>query len=150
VAKKTFSDIDHFVFDKLIRWMKRKHPNKSWKWKIRKYFLTSEGWQFHDRDKEGKMVYLFHASTVEIKRHVKVKGMANTYDPAWEMYFERRQEQKMQARIKPRGGRPSFGYFIEDRKGTVRCVKPRLLLKQDGTPIIFRKNILVALGQLTT
>ncbi len=26
VAKKTFSDIDHFVFDKMVRWMKRKHP----------------------------------------------------------------------------------------------------------------------------
>ena len=27
VAKETFSNIDHFVFDKLVRWMKRKHPN---------------------------------------------------------------------------------------------------------------------------
>ena len=102
VAKETFSDVDEFVYAKLVRWMKRKHPNKSWKWKIRKYFLTSDGWRFHDTDREGKAVRLFRTQTVIIKRHVKVKGNANPFDPAWEMYFERRQEQKMQVRIKPK------------------------------------------------
>ena len=125
VAKETFSDIDHFVFDKLVRWTKRKHPNKSWRWKVRKYFLTPDGWQFHDTDKKGKAVCLFHTRTVVIKRHVKVKSNANPYDPAWEMYFERRQEQKMQVRIKPRGGRPSFGYSTGDSMGIVQFVKPR-------------------------
>ena len=134
VAKKTFSDVDEFVFAKLVRWMKRKHPNKSWRWKIRKYFLTPDGWQFHDTDREGKTVRLFRTQTVVIKRHVKVKGNANPYDPAWEMYFERRQEQKMQVRIKPRGGRPSSGYFTEDSKENVPFAKPRLQLTPDGIP----------------
>ena len=98
----SISDVDEFVYTKLVRWMNRKHPNKSWKWKIRKYFLTDDGWRFHDTDREGKAVRLFRTQTVIIKRHVKVKGNANPYDPAWEIYFERRQEQKMQVRIKPK------------------------------------------------
>jgi len=27
---------------------------------------------------------------VKIKRHIKIKGLANPYDPEWEIYFERR------------------------------------------------------------
>ena len=81
VAKETFSDVDEFVYAKLVRWMKRKHPNKSWKWKIRKYFLTSDRWRFHDTDREGKAVRLFRTQTVIIKRHVKVKGNANPFRP---------------------------------------------------------------------
>jgi RNA-directed DNA polymerase len=161
VAKKTFSDVDEFVYAKLVRWMKRRHPNKSWRWKIHQYFLTRDGWQFHGggpphTDREGKSVRLFHTQKVVIKRHVKVKSDANPYDPAWEMYFERRQEQKMQVRIKPRGGRPSFGYSTGDSMGNVRFAKPRLRLKPDGSPLrwhtratvatIFRRNIWGANG----
>ena len=38
VAKKIFSDIDHYVWKKLKKFLKRLHPNKNWKWIIKKYF----------------------------------------------------------------------------------------------------------------
>jgi RNA-directed DNA polymerase len=34
-----------------------------------------------------------------ITRHVKVKGKANPYDPAWEPYFERRDDAAMAASL---------------------------------------------------
>jgi RNA-directed DNA polymerase len=35
-------------------------------------------------------VRLFRASSVPIRRHTKIKGDANPYDPQWEPYFEAR------------------------------------------------------------
>jgi RNA-directed DNA polymerase len=39
---------------------------------------------------DGKLVTLFGASTVPIKRHTKVRSEANPFDPAWKTYFQRR------------------------------------------------------------
>jgi RNA-directed DNA polymerase len=33
---------------------------------------------------------LTHARAIHIRRHVKVQGLANPFDPAWETYFEER------------------------------------------------------------
>ena len=54
--------------------------------------------------KEGKPqpVSLLKASSVPIKRHTKIQGEANPYDPAWEKYFERRSDVKMEATLKGR------------------------------------------------
>ena len=51
---------------------------------------------------DGKDVVLFMASSVPIQRHVKVIGTANPYDPAWEVYFERRLGVKMVANLRGR------------------------------------------------
>lgn len=40
-------------------------------------------------------VHLFRASNVPIRRHTKIKGEANPYDPQWEPYFEARQGVRM-------------------------------------------------------
>ena len=34
--------------------------------------------------------FLFLAKRVKIRRHVKIEGNADPYDPAWELYFEER------------------------------------------------------------
>ncbi|ECN1504185.1 HNH endonuclease [Salmonella enterica subsp. enterica serovar Newport] len=49
-------------------------------------------WIFSDRDVDGKVHTLKLASSTPIKRHVKIKGQANPYDPAWEPYFEKRMD----------------------------------------------------------
>jgi RNA-directed DNA polymerase len=43
----------------------------------------------------GKDWSLSRAAEVSIKRHVKVRGAANPYDPTWEVYFEHRLGVKM-------------------------------------------------------
>jgi RNA-directed DNA polymerase len=47
-------------------------------------------------------VRLFYAAEVPIKRHTKIRGEANPYDPTWEMYFEHRLDVKMAADLKGR------------------------------------------------
>src|SRR6266436_9767102 len=77
-------------------------------WIKEKYFTTVGGdnWVFQGtvEGKEGKPqpVSLLKASSVPIKRHTKIQGEANPYDPAWEKYFERRSDVKMEATLKGR------------------------------------------------
>ena len=51
---------------------------------------------------ERRNARLFYATDVRIKRHVKVKGKANPYDPAWEPYFERRLDATMAGSLEGR------------------------------------------------
>jgi RNA-directed DNA polymerase len=48
------------------------------------------------------MVRLFKAERLLIKRHTKIQGAANPYDPEWEMYFERRLDVKMASDLRGR------------------------------------------------
>jgi RNA-directed DNA polymerase len=96
VSKQAFSKIDYAIFKALWRWAKRRHPNKSHKWIKGKYFrsLGHRKWVFYGeiKDKEGKTckTHLFNAPGVPIQRHTKIERAANPYDPAWELYFEKR------------------------------------------------------------
>ena len=102
VSKKTFQKIDHEVVMALWRWAKRRHRNKSARWIKVKYFGHS--WVFNGqmkaKDGSNRKVYLFRATKVPIKRHVKVRAVANPYDPEWEYYFERRLWMKMADKLK--------------------------------------------------
>lgn len=62
----------------------------------RKYFRTQNmrNWIFSTkiRSKEGELANLdlFLASSVKIKRHIKIKSDAIPFDPAYKKYFEQR------------------------------------------------------------
>ncbi len=45
-------------------------------------------------------VRLFRATSVPIRRHTKIKGEANPYDPEWEPYFEARWGVRMAQHLK--------------------------------------------------
>jgi RNA-directed DNA polymerase len=96
VSKKTFSYVDKCIFQTLQQWIKRRHPNKNANWRKKKYFRSQglRNWIFfarsHDRKGNAILLDLFEADRVPIKRHVKIKGEANPYDPAFRDYFERR------------------------------------------------------------
>jgi RNA-directed DNA polymerase len=102
VSSRTFARVDHEIFSSLWRWARRRHPHKNTRWRKQKYFVSHRGrdWSFFGEtcDDEGQpsQVWLFHARSIPIKRHVKVKGDANPYDPAYETYFEQREETHMQ------------------------------------------------------
>jgi RNA-directed DNA polymerase len=103
VSKRTYVRVDHEIFSSLWRWARRRHPNKNTGWRKQKYFALHRGqdWSFFGEtcDDEGQpsQVWLRHARSTPIKRHVKVKGDANPYDPAYETYFEHREGTHMQA-----------------------------------------------------
>lgn len=100
-SKQTFVSLDHAIFETLWRWIRRRHPKKSRQWMKDKYFLSegTRNWTFYGKleGKGGKpyLVRLLLASDIPIKRHVKIKGEANPYDPQWELYFEERLTFKM-------------------------------------------------------
>jgi len=97
VSKRTFGRVDHTLFSSLWKWARRRHPNKSPRWFKPKYFdrRGNRDWSFFGEtcDDEGRptKVRLYYAMSTPIKRHVKVKGEANPYDPTYETYFEERE-----------------------------------------------------------
>jgi RNA-directed DNA polymerase len=107
-SKRTFAKVDHQIFTLLWQWARRRHPHKSRHWIRNKYFRSEDGnnWVFfgHVLRSNGTQedVRLFHASSVPIRRHTKIKGEANPYDPLWEPYFEARQGVRMARHLRGR------------------------------------------------
>jgi RNA-directed DNA polymerase len=101
VSKRVFRRVDRDIFSSLWQWARRRHPKKSPGWLKQKYFEQQghNNWIFFGEscDDDGiphKMRLLF-ASRTPIRRHVKVKGEANPYDPTYETYFEKREGDHM-------------------------------------------------------
>lgn len=101
VSSETFGSVDYAIFKTLWRWAKRRHPKKNRWWIANKYFHRNgePKWVFsgesEDKSDHRKEVRLINAASVQIKRHTKIKGRANPYDPQWEVYFEERLGAKM-------------------------------------------------------
>jgi RNA-directed DNA polymerase len=96
-AKKTFSYIDHHIHKALWDWSCRRHPGKGASWIKRKYYRSQglRNWIFFAKtvkdDVTDEYVDLFIASSVAIKRHVKIKAEATPYDPRFTEYFSKRE-----------------------------------------------------------
>jgi RNA-directed DNA polymerase len=72
---------------------------KGARWVRQRYFRRNgyRFWDFATEDStEGDTcgLQLFRATTVAIQRHVKIRGLANPFDPAWTTYFARRRTAK--------------------------------------------------------
>jgi RNA-directed DNA polymerase len=95
-SKVTFMKADAAIFKALGYWAKRRRPKQSSSWGARRYFRTRHGrqWIFFGKraDQRGQVheLELFRAGDVPIRRHVKLRGAANPYDPQGEMYVEER------------------------------------------------------------
>jgi RNA-directed DNA polymerase len=99
VAKATFSSIDSHIWNLLWKWALRRHPMKGARWIKERYFHADgcRSWVFATKstiDGDIHQLRLFRAMTVPILRHVKIRGRANPFDPAWMSYFTRRQAAK--------------------------------------------------------
>jgi RNA-directed DNA polymerase len=95
-SKKAFQYVDHRIFCDLQHWMQRRHPDKRLSWCYKKYLTQVGNRQYVlqgtilDRRGKPRTIQLAKAADVPIKRHVKIKAVANPYDPHWETYFEER------------------------------------------------------------
>lgn len=106
VSKAIFSQVDRAIYQCVWRWAKRRHPNKNRRWVKDKYFTTVGGhnWVFfgHEKRTQTPMRHtLRRAAKIPIRRHVKIKGEANPFDPAWNTYFEKRNTRSTRGRPKP-------------------------------------------------
>ncbi len=99
VAKANFSSIDSQIWRLLWKWAVRRHPMKGAKWVRKKYFCVegNRTWVFAAENPVGSStsrLRLFCAATISIVRHVKIRGPANPFDPAWTSYFTQRRTAK--------------------------------------------------------
>jgi RNA-directed DNA polymerase len=100
VAKATYSRMEHLIFKALWQWSKRRHPNKNAEWVRKKYFATigDRSWVFAVpvvNDGVRELRTLYQLSGTVIRRHKKVKGAYNPFDPDWEMYGEQLLQERM-------------------------------------------------------
>jgi RNA-directed DNA polymerase len=105
VSKRIFGDVDSAIYQILWQWVRRRHHSKPLRWIKDKYFHNHDGrnWVFTGELKQtgqpSLSVRLFRASSVPIKRHVKIQGKANPFSLDWEIYFERRLDVQMEQNL---------------------------------------------------
>jgi RNA-directed DNA polymerase len=124
VSKKTFNKVDWHIHRMVWKWARKRHRRKNATWVKEKYFKTvgNRHWVFTGEIRKGdgttKPVRLYSAAKTPIKRHRKIKGAANPYDPEWELYFEDRLKRRM----------------VDDLKG--KRLLLRLWLEQEGKCLV--------------
>jgi len=100
VSSDIFQSVDAAIFKSLLRWIRRRHPRKNWRWLRRKYFRSRQGrqWIFtanaRRADGTDQNVDLFQASSLRIRRHIKMRGEATVFDPDHASYFRERELRK--------------------------------------------------------
>ena len=120
VSKRTFGRVDHSIFFSLWQWARRRHQKKNPHWLKTKYFgrRGDRDWTFFGEtcDAQGQpdRLWLYHAKSTPIQRHVKVKGEANPYDPACETYFENREGDHMRETFR---GTRTLRYIWNEQRG---------------------------------
>jgi RNA-directed DNA polymerase len=96
-ASKVFGDLDHWMYKRMFRWVKRRHPKKSTAWLRNNYFGAfhphrRDNWVFGDKETGA---YLVKLSWTHIVRHTVVTGAASPDDPSLVDYWaERRNKRK--------------------------------------------------------
>jgi len=92
-ATKTFSKMDHYIWGKVFRFIKRLHPRKSMKWIKKTYFPLYDDGKHRDNwvltgSKEGN--HLKRMAWVPIKNYVMIQFNHSPYDKSKKEYFENR------------------------------------------------------------
>ncbi|WP_321919117.1 group II intron reverse transcriptase/maturase [Paraburkholderia tropica] len=108
VAKQAYSRMESLVFRRLWWWSKRRHPNKGAGW-VRKKYFHSDGdrtWIFavpvvRDDGSKG-LNELYQLRDTAIRRHRKIKGDFNPFDPEWEQYGEQLRQARMEGSMRHR------------------------------------------------
>lgn len=130
VAKNVFKKVDHWIRRAIWRWACRRHPNKGRLWVLKRYFhpignrsrVFSVRLSEEQAEKLGReQNKLIHTADYAIRRHPKVRGEANPYDPAWEKYFEERLRSKMLR--SPKGGRKIVQLWVVQEGSCPICLQ---------------------------
>jgi RNA-directed DNA polymerase len=91
VAKEVFADLDNFMYRRAQRYMARRHPRKSGRWRTDKYWGRSLGrqarWVFQDKARNGT---LRKFAWTKIVRHRLVPSTHSPDDPTLQDYWRQR------------------------------------------------------------
>jgi RNA-directed DNA polymerase len=96
VSKKTFVHLDTHMWKLVMSWAKRRHPNKSSRWVVDRYFgafhrTRQDRWIFGDRDSGA---FLTKFAWTQIVRHQVVKAGASPDAPALVEYWAKRRRRR--------------------------------------------------------
>ncbi len=95
ICSKAFSEVDTYVWTRVFRWGRRRHPNKTGQWIGNRYFThrPKKRWTFEDK-RTGKQLIRI-ARYFKFQRHIKVKAQANPFDAEWDDYFKQRNQKQV-------------------------------------------------------
>lgn len=124
VSKKTFGDLDDYMWKLTFKWARHAHPRKSKTWCTERYFgqfnsYRQSRWVFGDRETG---MYLYKLRWTKIKRHVGIKAGYSVDDPALAEYWANRTRKKM-----PATADRSSVWLAARQKGTCPLCKQPLI-----------------------
>ena len=102
VSSRAFRALDHYIFTREVRHVKRTHPRKSKSWTKDKYWgrlnlqRPNEKWVFGDK-KSGN--YIIKFAWIKIKRHALVTKRSSPDDPSLQEYWEKRRKKSSKSEV---------------------------------------------------
>ncbi len=126
ICGETFSKLDSFVWFRLFRWGKRRHPNKSRKWIASRYFGEQDGRQWIFKDKASGKTLIKVSQAIKQQRHIKVKGEADPFDIEWQEYFQHRE-----IKLKMRSVNSYIGKALKRQNGQCPICRQVLEVEED-------------------
>jgi RNA-directed DNA polymerase len=76
VSSEIFHKLDHIIWKMLWKWAKRRHPNKSQKWIVYKYWKPNNTRRWNFKTENNELLLL---STTRIQRHIPLKIKMNPF-----------------------------------------------------------------------
>lgn len=109
-STKTFAALDYWMFGCEVRFVKRRHGRKSWKWLQAQYWgrlhsTRRDQWVF---GVPQKGLYLQKFSWIGFQRHTLVRGTASPDDPNLAQYWAKRRVQLRDVRVLPNPAGSAF------------------------------------------
>jgi RNA-directed DNA polymerase len=94
-SSRVFSRVDYYLLQGIWRWIKRQHKGKRLRKHLSKYFAkglwTHSAWTT-DAKGSAKLIQLVRLTALGLRRHIKIRGAANPYDPQYSDYFRMRRQ----------------------------------------------------------
>jgi RNA-directed DNA polymerase len=91
---QAISALDNYVWTKTRKFLSRLHPNKSWKWIIKRYFKPDHTGQSASRwiltDPDNQNFQIVRAAWTSVKPHIMIRYASSPFDSSLKEYFEMR------------------------------------------------------------
>ena len=87
ICGKAYAEVNNFVWLRLRRWCKNRHPRKTGVWITDRYFGHAKGSKRAFKDKETGKTLVRLNNDIHTYRHTKILGEANPFDSEWNGYF---------------------------------------------------------------
>lgn len=98
VATEAFNTVDYYICRKTLKYLRRQHPRKKWKWIIKRYFqadhtgVSKNKWILTDPNDNGNQ--MIKMSWIPIERYYPVKYDSSPDNSLLKQYYAQRDEKE--------------------------------------------------------